>query len=34
MNVQGAFAVIQGGKAAIHGRRLVLVDDVRTSGNG
>ena len=32
MNVQGAFAVTQGGKAAIHGKPLVLVDDVLTSG--
>jgi ComF family protein len=31
-NVQGAFAVTDDGKAAIHGRRLVLVDDVLTSG--
>jgi ComF family protein len=32
VNVQGAFAVTQGGKAAIRGKRLVLVDDVLTSG--
>ncbi|HKD29187.1 MAG TPA: ComF family protein [Xanthobacteraceae bacterium] len=32
MNVQGAFTVTQGGKAAVHGKRLVLVDDVLTSG--
>src|SRR5215470_2625017 len=31
-NVQGAFAVTQDGKAAVHGKRLVLVDDVLTSG--
>jgi len=31
-NVQGAFAVTQDGKAAIYGKRLVLVDDVLTSG--
>jgi ComF family protein len=31
-NVQGAFAVSDDGKAAIHDRRLVLVDDVLTSG--
>jgi ComF family protein len=32
VNVQGAFAVTPEGKAAIHGKRLVLVDDVLTSG--
>jgi len=32
VNVQGAFAVTPAGKAAIHGQRLVLVDDVLTSG--
>jgi len=32
VNVQGAFAVTQDGKAAIYGKRLVLVDDVLTSG--
>jgi ComF family protein len=32
MNVQGAFAVTEDGKATIHGKRLVLVDDVLTSG--
>src|SRR5262245_38572298 len=31
-NVQGAFTVTQVGKAALHGKRLVLVDDVLTSG--
>jgi ComF family protein len=31
-NVQGAFALGDDGKAAVHGRRLVLVDDVLTSG--
>ncbi len=31
-NVQGAFRVPPEGKAAVAGRRLVLVDDVRTSG--
>jgi predicted amidophosphoribosyltransferase len=31
-NVQGAFRVPAGGKAAVHGRRLVLIDDVLTSG--
>jgi predicted amidophosphoribosyltransferase len=31
-NVQGAFAGTDDGQAAIHGRRLVLVDDVLTSG--
>jgi ComF family protein len=32
VNVQGAFVVTQAGKAAIYGKRLVLVDDVLTSG--
>ena len=32
VNVQGAFAVTQVGKSAIYGKRLVLVDDVLTSG--
>jgi ComF family protein len=32
VNVQGAFAVTKDGKAAIYGKRLVLVDDVLTSG--
>ena len=32
VNVQGAFAVIPDGKAAISGKRLILVDDVLTSG--
>jgi predicted amidophosphoribosyltransferase len=32
VNVQGAFAVTQDGKTAIHGKRLLLVDDVLTSG--
>jgi ComF family protein len=32
VNVQGAFAVTPAGKAAICGNRLVLVDDVLTSG--
>jgi ComF family protein len=32
VNVQGAFAVTEGGKAAICDKRLVLVDDVLTSG--
>jgi ComF family protein len=32
VNVQGAFDLTQDGKAAIHGQRLVLVDDVLTSG--
>jgi ComF family protein len=32
VNVQGAFDVTADGKAAIHGKRLVLVDDVLTSG--
>lgn len=31
-NVQGAFRVSEAGKAAIRGKRLVLVDDVLTSG--
>ncbi len=31
-NVQGAFCVTADGKAAVRGRRLVLVDDVLTSG--
>jgi ComF family protein len=31
-NVQGAFRVPPGGKAEVAGRRLVLVDDVLTSG--
>jgi ComF family protein len=31
-NVQGAFRVLEEGKAAVAGRRLVLVDDVLTSG--
>ncbi len=31
-NVQGAFAVTPEGKVAIHGKRIVLVDDVLTSG--
>jgi predicted amidophosphoribosyltransferase len=31
-NVQGAFRVPKEGKAAVSGRRLVLVDDVLTSG--
>jgi predicted amidophosphoribosyltransferase len=31
-NIQGAFRVPTEGKAAIAGRRLVLVDDVLTSG--
>jgi ComF family protein len=31
-NVQGAFRVPDESKAAVHGRRLVLVDDVLTSG--
>src|SRR5580704_13119156 len=31
-NIQGAFRVPAEGKAAINGRRLVLVDDVLTSG--
>jgi ComF family protein len=32
VNVQGAFVVTQEGKAAIHGKQIVLVDDVLTSG--
>lgn len=32
VNVQGAFRVPQSGKAAVRGRRLVLIDDVLTSG--
>jgi ComF family protein len=32
VNVQGAFAVTPEGKAGIHGKRLILVDDVLTSG--
>jgi ComF family protein len=32
VNVQGAFAVTPDGKAAVHGKRLILVDDVLTSG--
>jgi ComF family protein len=31
-NVQGAFRVAAGDAAAVHGRRLVLVDDVLTTG--
>ena len=31
-NVQGAFRVPDDGKAAVTGRRLVLIDDVLTSG--
>jgi len=31
-NIQGAFAVSPAGKAAIRGKRLILVDDVLTSG--
>jgi ComF family protein len=31
-NVQGAFAVTAAGKALLHGRRVILVDDVLTSG--
>ena len=31
-NVQGAFAVTDSGKAAITGKRIVLIDDVLTSG--
>ena len=31
-NVQGAFRVFPDGKAAVAGRRLILVDDVLTSG--
>jgi ComF family protein len=32
-NIQGAFSVPEEGKAAVAGRRLVLVDDVLTSGS-
>jgi ComF family protein len=32
VNVQGAFTVTDEGKSAIHGKRIVLVDDVLTSG--
>jgi ComF family protein len=32
VNVQGAFAVTQDGKTAIYGKRLLLIDDVLTSG--
>jgi ComF family protein len=32
VNVQGAFTVTPEAKAAIHGKRLILVDDVLTSG--
>jgi ComF family protein len=32
VNVQGAFMVTEEGKAAIHGKKIVLVDDVLTSG--
>jgi ComF family protein len=32
VNVQGAFTVTPGGKAAICDKRLVIVDDVLTSG--
>jgi ComF family protein len=31
-NVQGAFRVPDDGKATVHGRRLVVIDDVLTSG--
>jgi ComF family protein len=31
-NVQGAFTVTRTDRAAVHGKRLVLVDDVLTSG--
>ena len=31
-NIQGAFRVPDEGKAAVVGRRLVLIDDVLTSG--
>jgi ComF family protein len=31
-NIQGAFKVPEGGRAAVAGRRLVLIDDVLTSG--
>jgi len=32
VNVQGAFRVPEGSRAAVEGRRLVLVDDVLTTG--
>ncbi|MGZ5837002.1 MAG: ComF family protein, partial [Xanthobacteraceae bacterium] len=32
VNVQGAFAVTAEGKASLRGKRVVLVDDVLTSG--
>ena len=32
LNVQGAFRVPPAGKAAVAGRRLILIDDVLTSG--
>jgi ComF family protein len=32
-NIQGAFRVPEAGKAAVTGRRLILVDDVLTSGS-
>jgi len=32
LNVQGAFRVLPSGKAAVAGRRLILVDDVVTTG--
>jgi ComF family protein len=32
VNVEGAFAVTQAGKVAIYGKRLILIDDVLTSG--
>ena len=31
-NVQGAFKVTTEGRAAVHGKRLLLIDDVMTSG--
>jgi predicted amidophosphoribosyltransferase len=31
-NVQGAFRVPEEGKAAVAGRRLIVIDDVLTSG--
>jgi predicted amidophosphoribosyltransferase len=31
-NIQGAFQVPEDGKAAVVGRKLILVDDVLTSG--
>jgi predicted amidophosphoribosyltransferase len=31
-NIQGAFRVAEAGKAAVRGRRLILVDDVLTTG--